>query len=82
MTEEQIRADERRRWAKVAFMLMLEAKLRAQDDPSFELLWKTFTVFATRLLDNDAPTDGDMAALSKRLHDAGLKIGDAGGSAV
>jgi len=76
MTEEQIRADERHRWAKVAMLVMLEAKKCAESDPSLDKVWRTFTVFARRLLDNDAPTGTDLASLAKRLKDAGVKIGE------
>ncbi len=76
MTEDEIRADERRHWAKVVFVVMLEVKQKAQTDPSFDKAWRTLAVLASRMLENDTPTGADMEAVSKRLKAAGFKIGD------
>ena len=75
MTEEQIRADERHKWIKVALGVLLECKRRSQQEPAFENAWKVLTVFAKRMMDNDAPADSDFESLSRRLRDAGIKIG-------
>jgi hypothetical protein len=74
MTEEQIRADERRRWAIFAFMLVLDAKNAAHLDPLYEKVWKFFIVFAHRLLDNDGPTPDEMKRLAERLKEEGFHV--------
>ncbi len=75
MTEDQIRADERRRWAKAAFLIALDARDHAKTDPTSALVWKTFMAFAHCLLDNNGPSDIDFEQISRRLKAAGFKIG-------
>jgi hypothetical protein len=65
VTEDQIRADERRRWAIACLGIVVEGKKRARADPSYERVWKLFTVFAHRLLDNDGPPLRDMELISE-----------------
>ncbi len=64
-TEQEIRANERERWARITLMLALNASREAMDDPRYDLVSKILIVLSKRLLDNDAPPGGDDRVLTE-----------------